>query len=394
MDAVRHDQITPEITPFLYELSEKQQLLPLKTLLGFSVGIHPTIWTGLYQERHKKFTIYYYDPKSNYFKPVWYLKLIPFEKLRKYFIGAVKIPYYKFKRLKQSSPKWYKRIIEYPPALPPKMSRFFSCKSQEPEYKESLFSVLEKNKISWHGQADLGCLFIGEKNVNEVSDMKLTKSQADFFYMYFGDGYGHSYGPSSEKVIDYLKQCDKKVKELYTKALKEHGKVNLFAFSDHGMCEVKNFVDLRPVFKSLEFKQPRDFVAFFDATMVRFWYHRKGVREKVVEAFRKVPELTYLDDKQREKYHIRFEDRKWGEDIFLVKTNTRIFPDYFAPIRSGIRGMHGYAPESPCSYGFFITNAFRTKHKEMNVVDIFPSMLKALGLESEIPKNLDGKPVF
>ena len=262
--------------------------------------------------------------------------------------------------------------------------------------KETFFSLLDKAGISWHGQTESHAVMYHHwPLVPEASQMNLTDNEVDIFFWSFADSYGHTRGPFSAKVKQYIKNYDKRAGELYTQALKKHKKVNLFAFSDHGMCEVKNFVDLRPVFKSLEFKQPKDFVAFFDATMMRLWYHKKGIREKIVEAFKKVPELTYLDDELRERYHVRFKDRKWGDDIFLVETGTRIFPDFFAPIRSGIVGTHGYAPDkSLCSYGFFLSNAFRTKEKEMDVANILPSILKALGLESEIPEDIDGKSVW
>jgi len=388
LDAVRYDQINNKLFPFLSSLQHSNTFLKLRTLLGYSVGIHPSIWTGLYQENHGRFTIFYYDPKNSSFKNAKWLYLIPSETIRKYFIGALKVPYYKFKILKQRTPPWYDKIIKYPPALPPSVAPYFSLNPIAPKYQENLFSLLEKERISWFGQADLTALWLTKKLVN-VENMRLTNADVDIFYMYFGDGFGHTFGPFSRTTINYFRHCDAKIKEIISKAKKKYGKVHYFIFSDHGMCEVKHYLDLRTYFKKLGYKQPKDFVAFFDATMIRFWYHKEKVREKVLDSFSQIKHLTYLDDKFRKKYRIRFKDRKWGDDLFLVDPNFRIFPDYFAPIKGALRGLHGYSPDASCSYGFFLTNALSTKKDEIKVVDIFPTILKSLKIK--VPNGIDGK---
>jgi hypothetical protein len=128
--------------------------------------------------------------------------------------------------------------------------------------------------------------------------------------------------------------------------------------------------------------------------MVRFWVKNKKTQKILIQNLSKIPHLNYLDEKLKKKYHVRFKTRKWGDLMFLADPGYRIFPDYFAPVKFNTKGMHGYWPEYEESKGIFITNTFKTKKKEINVVDLMPTMLTAINKKKLIPKNIDGKSII
>lgn len=395
LDAVRPDYISKDQMPFLYSLRKKNLFLPMKTQIGYSSGAHATIWSSLHQDKHGKFLIYYYDPNNSPFKwASWMIIIPPF--FRKFFIAALKVPYYKIKALNRSQlPEWYRKIINYPPALPPRIAKLVSTGGIIPKHKDTLFTVLDKEKISWFTQTDFPVSYLTKSKPKLLEQFKLTDNKVDFFYFYYADGLGHVKGIYSKEMKDYLKKVDNTVKRLIMKAKEKHDDINYIIFSDHGMCEIKHHINIQKYLKKLPIKQPKDYIAFFDATMARFWVFNDKARKILDKVLRKIPHATFIDNKLKKKYHIEFKDRKWGDFMLVIDPHYRPFPDYFAPLKFAIKSYHGYLPETPCTNGIFMSNFIKPKKKlkEINIVDILPTILKGIGLGKKIPKNIDGKPV-
>lgn len=145
LDAVREDYITKENTPFLFALKNKETFMNLVPLLGYSSGIHPTIWTGKYQENHNSFLIYGYDPENSPFKRMKYLSIFP-EKLKQYIIASFKAPYYLLKVDKKFFPQWYIRmILPIPASISPKMAWYF--KPMNAPFNNTFWKIMKLNKI-------------------------------------------------------------------------------------------------------------------------------------------------------------------------------------------------------------------------------------------------------
>lgn len=391
LDAFRPDYISRDITPFLYNLKANHIFFRMKTQVGYSPGAHATIWSGLHQDKHGKFLIFHYNPKTSPFKWAKWLGIIP-SPLRAFIIAALKIPYYKIRALNRNPPKWYKKIIEYPPALPPRIAPFIST-GVKPNHKNTLFTILEQHKISWYSQTDYGAAYLTKSKPKPLSEFKITDADIDFFYFYYADGLGHVKGVHSKELRAYLKEVDKTIKRLFDEAHNKFGDFRFFIFSDHGMCELKYFVNIQKHLKKLPLKQPEDYIAFYDATMARFWVFNEKARKLLITSLKRIPHTTLIDNRLRKKYHLEFKDNKWGDIFLLMHPHYRPFPDYFAPLRGAIKAYHGYDPDYPCSYGIFLSNNVSKKGvKEIKIVDIFPTILKALKLP--IPKHIDGKPVF
>ncbi|MFH1211582.1 MAG: alkaline phosphatase family protein [Candidatus Woesearchaeota archaeon] len=391
IDAVRPDYIENESAPFLYSLKKKQTYLDVKSLLGFSSGIHPSIWTGKYQERHGFFLVYMHDPKNSPFKWISSISFVP-SKLREYILASLKAPFYMTKINKKYFPAWYKqKILSIPASIDPKNAGFFSTGSTA--YPMDFFDILKKNGMDYSSQPDFD--FVGTYGHGVgVQNWELTDKPVDFFFVYETDPIAHYSGPRSHAIKNKMQEIDTKIKSIYSEAVREYGKADIFVFSDHGMVDVKHTIDVKVIVENSGLTPIKDYVVFYDSTMVRFWVNNEKAKKRIITLLSKIKHLTYLDDKLKAKYRIRFRTRKWGDLLFLASPGYRIFPDYFAPVRFNTKGMHGYWPEHPDSKGIFITNAFKTAKKEISVVDFMPTMLKAMGLEKEIPKKIDGKAVF
>lgn len=363
--------------PLLRAFGKRHGFASIVSLLGYSIGIHPTIWSGKYQEEHGTFTTFYYDPEHSPFKWTRSLRFLPTHFLRKNFLAALKAPYFLLPGGKKLTPKFIRnKVIPLPPAIPIGVAPYFSNNPLESK-SGTIFEALEAEGVSCSKQSDSRGYFGEYKNLHEMS---LTSSSIGFYYMYRSDELGHIHGPYSSHVESYLRAADKKIAELVRDAEKSSGRVNFLLFSDHGMCEVRNFVNVQKILSKTGLKNGKDYIAFYDSTMARFWPKTGGSKEAIITALSKTKGITLLDNNLLKKYHIDFRDKKrYGELIFLLDPETRIFPDYFAPIKGGVKGWHGFDPEFPESKGIFVTN-LPLRKKEIKIVELFGFIKKACGV--------------
>src|SRR5690348_1254964 len=74
IDALGYSKITEQYTPRLYNLFQNGAFRNVKTLLGYSSAIAPSIFSGKYPEEHNVWGVYKMSPKTSTFKVP---KLIP-----------------------------------------------------------------------------------------------------------------------------------------------------------------------------------------------------------------------------------------------------------------------------------------------------------------------------
>ena len=337
IDAVRPDYISKENTPFLYKIKKEHYYSKLNTMLGYSSGIHPSIWTSKYQEDHGLFLVYSFEKEYSPFKWMKWLRFAP-PYLRKVGISALKFPFYASKN-KNIFPKWYKQnILPVPASVDPKQAKFFNY-NQNLDYEKTFFNILKENNVSYFSCATAEHPLYGEGI--RIKDWKISNKNLDLFFVYETDPIGHYSGPKSKEIKEVMHELDVKISKMYSEAKEKYDQVNLFIFSDHGMVEVKHAVNVKKVVDKLDIKPIKDYTVFYDSTMVRFQVRNENVKNTIISALQKINNLTYLDEKLKEKYKIRFKDKKWGDLMFLVDPGYRIFPDYFAPVRFNTKGMHG-----------------------------------------------------
>jgi hypothetical protein len=130
-----------------------------------------------------------------------------------------------------------------------------------------------------------------------------------------------------------------------------------------------------------------DYAVVYDSTMARFWYFNDQARQLITAALGKVPEGRILPDEELQRYHALFEDRYFGETIFLVREGTLIVPSHMG--ERPIRAMHGYHPTDPQSYATLCTNQPNIPEDITHIPHIYRLMEKTALLAKE--KNSGAK---
>ena len=70
----------------------------------------------------------------------------------------------------------------------------------------------------------------------------------------------------------------------------------VYLVSDHGMVDVRSTADVMGRLARLSVRWPRDYLAFFDSTMARFWWRGEQGRRAVLEALSAEPAGHWLED--------------------------------------------------------------------------------------------------
>lgn len=331
-------------------------VVPAKSLLAYSSGIHTSIWTSNYISHHGKWLNYELRSFPGYEIKIsqiaWKLKsLVTFLS----------------KRLFSQYNRYY---------IPREISGLFKSVEYDfgsPFYHEklhSLFQILDQNNVRFH--------FLTCKKVEEMASLKLEDDLNIVFLDEF-DALGHKYGPHSSivkrRILKLLNEL-----EIMRNAQKN---VSLIMFSDHGMQEVQQRFDVLKKLELVEssgFELGKDYMVFLDATMARFWVRSQGGQQAIFSALSDAPGHI-LSTREIENYNIPVNDR-FGNLIFLADPGVEVFPNFFHPFFAGyVRGLHGYAPEIYSSYGIFAAT-HELNCKEFSLLDISPTLVKHLGLRA------------
>jgi len=387
LDGFRYDYLSSGSTPFLYDMARKGFYAKLETLLGFSAGIHASIWSGTKPRTHGKWTKYFYEP----YTPRSYLchlfNFLPLKTIK----SGIKVMYQSY----------LGRDPSLLPGLPPCLSSLFREESWLADTHENyvrhfennslrvstLFDILRKNCIpySFHfyriNQAREKQILLGsalyEGNVCHVS----------LIYIDSIDKVGHIHGPHSAKVGEELKKLDTTLSKLVEK-LSFEDDLHITLFSDHGMTQVQRFANIQGLLKNPDLTLGKDYIAFHDATLSRFWFRSNSAKEKLISTLSAVSFGKILKDQDLKTYGIDFnknDKRKFGELIFLVDPGVYIFPNYLhCTYALYHKASHGYDPKHESSYGAFLycgplNDRFKDIEK-ISILDILPTILDILDI--------------
>ncbi|MBU0894309.1 MAG: alkaline phosphatase family protein [Nanoarchaeota archaeon] len=165
-------------------------------------------------------------------------------------------------------------------------------------------------------------------------------------YEYIGeiDKISHKYGTKSKELIKTIKKIDKQIS----------GRTFDIILSDHGMADIKKIINV-----------PETENCFIDSDMARYWGNKKElekIRKKLPLKFGKI---------------INWSDKRFGELVFLAKTNVLILPNYWQS-KKPVKAMHGYDGKSKEMEAFYIINqkGFKKNLKVQELHKIFTKMLK------------------
>ena len=184
----------------------------------------------------------------------------------------------------------------------------------------------------------------------------IESERIDFAFQYWAglDGLLHQVGNQSPEVPARLRRYELWIEDVLAAARRHYREVQLYVFSDHGMANCDVLLDLKARIEALPVRMEQDYAVVYDSTMARFWFFNEHARQLVTTVLEQVPEGRIMPDEELRRYHALFEDRYFGELIFLVREGVLIVPSHMG--ERPIRAMHGYHPTDRHSFAALCTN--------------------------------------
>ena len=357
LDGFRKDYISKERTPFLFSLSKKFNLGDLEQPFGFT-NITASFFTSNNIGKHKVFALYKKRKVPLKINPY---SLIPNKNPIKNYLFNF-ILYLTGKNISA-------------PCINPNLLKYFELSSKDFFYINGIKNFLTKKNFliyEWPfvfynlGKEIKKKLVVFDNEENGVKRfIKLSKKFKDknFFYFHFSstDSLAHSSGIESRKFKENLKKVDLLLKKICDNFNLKKDKFVLW--SDHGMLEVKKFINLK---KKLP-KFGDGYIYFLDSTLARFWFFSEKKKQEVVSILKKIKEGHILTEKEIKKYQLESLKEEYGELFFLVNDGFLIFPNFFQE-KKPAKAMHGYSLKSKEEKALFISNFI--KQKKLEVVEL------------------------
>jgi predicted AlkP superfamily pyrophosphatase or phosphodiesterase len=392
LDAVRFDYINPTDTPFLSEMAENGVSGPLETILGFD-GIAATIFTGTYPSQHG---IWSQCRMASAFSPFdWLTPLIPYaEKIdqglkvnnltRKLFrLGILEISRFR------ANMTHFPGVPTMPISLLPKLEYSFDRKIEDPGScgrTLTLFDILRNNNVSFEAFDDN----IGIRDQLVLHNVLKNKLPSKVMYIRLKalDEITHCFGISSPKRKEVLRRTDYAISKIVSHFKQKGFNPICLAFADHGMMDIRQKLD---VYSNLKKIDSRDYTAFLDSTMARFWGSEKVIKK--ISASLDTSQGRILLQTDYAKYHLPY-SRLYGDLVYLVNPGTIIMPNCYQE-DSNIKAMHGYDPATPEMDTFFVMSGKDVAGPQVSrikLLDILPTILDTL--ELSIPKECAGRSLY
>jgi Type I phosphodiesterase / nucleotide pyrophosphatase len=350
----------------------------LDSVFGYSSTCVPSILSGRWPVEHRNWCYFVYDPKNSPFKSLrpfrWLPTAVTSRRIfRRWLTKFVKV-HLKFRGYFDlyNIPFKYITLFDFTekksPLKPGGMNR-----------GPNIFDFLEERNISYHVSAP-------EKP--EIDNLEavikdIESESIDFAFLYWAglDGLLHMVGNQSPEVPAKLRLYEQWIDRLMAAARKHYSEVRLYVFSDHGMANCDELLDLKAKIEALDVKMEQDYVVVYDSTMARFWFFNDRARKVITEALQKVPEGRIIPDSELKEMRTLFEDRYFGELIFLVKEGVLIVPSHMG--ERPIRGMHGYHPKDKHTYASLLTNQAEIPEEIVAIPDVFKLMTRDAELAKE-----------
>jgi predicted AlkP superfamily pyrophosphatase or phosphodiesterase len=350
----------------------------LDSVFGYSSACVPSILSGRWPADHRNWSYFVYDPKNSPFKSLRPLRWLParvtgrrifrrwlskFIKRQLNFRGYFDLYNIPFRYI-----SLYDFTEKKSPLQPGGMNR-----------GPNIFDFLEERNIRYHVSAPE---WSEEANLAAL-ERDIQAESIDFAFLYWPglDGLLHQVGNQSPDVPVKLRRYDEWLAQLLGVAREHYSEIRLYIFSDHGMANCDELLDLRSRLDTLPVLMAEDYVVVYDSTMARFWFFNERARQQITDCLNQVPQGRIVPDSELQQMRVFFPDRYFGELIFLVKEGVLIVPSHMG--ERPIRAMHGYHPTDPQSYALLCTNQGEIPEDIVAIPDIFRLMTR----DAEVAKE-------
>ncbi len=361
--------------PFLADSAPFKR--PVKSVLGFSSGVIPSILTGKMPHEHKHWSLYYRDPVNSPFRWTKWILWLPKAILRTRLARKV---------IEEIS----KRGMGY--------TGYFETYLIPVEHLHR-YDISENRNIYVPGGMRRGSSIFDELNGKGIDYASLTyplkdseifekaiegirSSDKQFYFLYCSelDSFLHGSCKDAKAVNEKIDYYEERVRALYRAAKERFQEVDLHVFSDHGMAPVDQAYDLTSEIEALGFAIGKDYVPFYDSTMARFWFFNDMARQKIARALQDKEYGRILSEEELSRYGVNFADDQYGQLIFLMNTGTVIVPSYMGNRMP--EGMHGYDVRDSAMDAVLVSNV-EVGTDMQDVRGIFGLMSGAVGAKGK-----------
>lgn len=346
----------------------------LRSVFGYSSACIPSILSGRYPNEHRNWSYFVYDPMNSPFRSLRWLRWLPASLTSR-------------RRVRNVLSAWAKRKLNFKGYfdlynMPFKEIGLYDFTEKKSPLKPrgmnsgtNIFDLLEERGIPYHVSVPAR----GEEGNLDALIQDFEKEEIDFAFLYWPelDGLMHRVGNNSPEVGQKLRAYEEKMGRLLASARQHYQDIRLYVFSDHGMANCDQHINLRAKIDALGLRLHKDYAVVYDSTMARFWFFNTAARKKITHCLRKTRCGQILSDAELTDLGTYFPDRYFGELIFLMEEGTLIVPSHMGA--RPIRAMHGYHPDAPHSYAALMTN-------RPNVpagINAIPDMYRLMAAEAE-----------
>jgi hypothetical protein len=354
--------------------------VPLQTVLGFSSGAIPTILTGAPPAVTGHWNLFYFDPQGSPFRWLKAAQFLP-------------EPVVDNRLTRKIIKELGRHILGMGPlfecSVSPRYLPWFNYVEKKNIYNaggicgsSSIFDELARQGIShrvysYHQLTDAQILD------QAIQDIRSRTTSFLFLYLSEMDMFLHLHCKEPGEITRRLQWYEKGLRGVFEAAREVDPHATMTVISDHGMTPVQHHYDLVEKIESLGLKQQRDYLSVYDSTMARFWFFNDRAARSVSACLSNLPCGRIVPDEELRRLGVFFEDRRFGELIFLLHPGWLLSKSDFNGKGWMPIGMHGYHPDDPWSDAIFLSSdpppiVVRT------IADVYPCMQTAAGLSDSI----------
>lgn len=320
----------------------------LETVLGFSTGALPTLFTGRMPGEHGRFLMYRRAAGAGCFHGFGALRFLPPRARDSWRVGRML-----HRAVERRGVRGYFQLYEVPRPL---LERFDLAERDDIFAPgglpvDSLWDSIARRGLSW-AHWDWRTR---EGDAMTALEHRLAAGEERLLVLYTADldALLHREGTRGLGVRERLTRYSLWLERLTALAAERGDTLRLYVLSDHGMVDVARHADLMARLAPLSAKMPRDYLAFFDSTMARFWWHDTRARDAVRGALAGQPG-RWLEPAELGRLGCRFDDHAYGDDVFLLDPGVLLVPSFMGS--APVAAMHGYDPSHPDMAAMLLSN--------------------------------------
>src|SRR5215471_8550809 len=248
--------------PFLKDLAPTRKRLD--SVFGYSSACVPAILSGRWPAQNRNWSYFVYDPKNSPFQSLRPLRWLPAKItsrriFRRWLSKFIKRQlnfrgYFDLYNIPFRYVSLYDFTEKKSPLQPSGMNR-----------GPNIFDFLEERNIRYHVSAPEAT---EESNLQAlIGDIR--KESIDFAFLYWPglDGLLHRVGNDAPEISPKLRTYERWIHEVLAAARSHYSESKLYVFSDHGMANCEEFLDLRRQIDALPLRMARDYAVVYDSTM-------------------------------------------------------------------------------------------------------------------------------